>query len=300
MALGVAPKWVNVGDVQTRYFEAGSGEPLLLLPGGTIGAEGASIAETWDLNFLVLAKRYRVFILDKLGQGHTANPLRDEDYCKTAKLNHIADFLRALGLPAVHVAGQSRGGFMAIMLTLRFPELVSSCTVVNSSSMAPGVSLTHLVTGGTCPYPLFSREAQRWVFAHTDFSDETVPEDFVEEGYKVLQLPKYQESHRKMWKEGLASRYYYPDEARLREEAHYRLNLQGTGRPTQIIWGDSDSTATLHRGITLYNMIAARQRHAYLNVFTNAGHHPYRDHPVYFNEMMLGFLDLVSSQPSRG
>src|SRR5262245_33097329 len=245
MALNTAPKWIDVGGVPTRYFEAGAGEPVLLLPGGTIGAEGASIAETWDKNFHVLAQRYRVFILDKLGQGYTGNPLRDEDYCKTAKLNHIADFLQALRLPPVHVVGQSRGGFLTVMLTLRMPELIASCTVVNSSSMAPGVSLTHLVTGGACPYPPFSSEAQRWIFATTDFSDDTVPEYFMEEGYRVRQLPKYQESHRRMWKEGLASRYYYPDEIRLRDEAHYLLRLRGTGRPTQVIWGDSDETATL-------------------------------------------------------
>src|SRR3546814_6337739 len=122
MGLGVDPKWVDVKGIRTRYFEAGTGPSVLLLPGGTIGAEAASIAETWDRNFAFLSRRYRVFVLDKLGQGYTDNPLRDEASTKDAKLDHIIGFLRELKLDRVHVVGQSRGGFLNVLLTTRVPE----------------------------------------------------------------------------------------------------------------------------------------------------------------------------------
>jgi 2-hydroxy-6-oxonona-2,4-dienedioate hydrolase len=34
----------------------------------------------WELNFDRLAEWFRVIAVDKLGQGHTDNPKRDEDY----------------------------------------------------------------------------------------------------------------------------------------------------------------------------------------------------------------------------
>src|SRR3546814_3385132 len=128
MGLGVDPKWVDVKGIRTRYFEAGTGPSVLLLPGGTIGAEAASIAETWDRNFAFLSRRYRVFVLDKLGQGYTDNPLRDEDYTKDAKLDHIIGFLRELDRKSTRLLGQSRGGFLRALLTNRVRGLLPSDT----------------------------------------------------------------------------------------------------------------------------------------------------------------------------
>src|SRR5690606_30888216 len=142
MAMGVAPRWIDAAGIRTRYFEAGQGEPILLVTGGNFGAgDVASIVQTWDRNFIGLAQRYRTIAVDKLGQGHTDNPAQDTDYTMDAVVKHLADFVKALGGEPVHVVGQSRGAMAAACLTLDHPCLVRSCTLVNTSTLAPGVGL---------------------------------------------------------------------------------------------------------------------------------------------------------------
>ena len=82
--------------------------------------------------------------LDKVGQGHTGNPLND-DYTMQAVVDHAATFLKALGLPPVHLVGHSRGGFAATRLTLQHQHLVRSLTIINSGTLMPRVGTNEVV-----------------------------------------------------------------------------------------------------------------------------------------------------------
>jgi 2-hydroxy-6-oxo-6-(2'-carboxyphenyl)-hexa-2,4-dienoate hydrolase len=59
------------------------------------------------LNFDGLAELFHVFAVDKIGQGFTDNPKRDEDYTMAAVVQHAYGFLRTLGLRK----RSSRGAF---------------------------------------------------------------------------------------------------------------------------------------------------------------------------------------------
>lgn len=294
MAMGVEARWVDVDGVRTRYFDAGQGETLLLITGGNFGSsDAASIVETWDRNFLPLSSRSRVVAIDKIGQGYTDNPPHD-DYTMDAVVGHLIGFIRALGLERVHVVGQSRGAMAAACVTLDCPESIRSCTLINTSTLAPGIGLNEVFLGGT-PHPRFSREGQRWLFEECEHDKSIVTEDFLDEAMKVLQLPKYVESVRKMEDEGLKASLFTPRLAQLKEHTLQRIALSGLGRPTQIMWGIEDRTATLDRGIDLFHMIAAKEPDTRLHVFNSAGHHPYREHPAHFHQLMWGFVDSISA-----
>src|SRR3954469_12023847 len=71
-------KFVSVDGIRTRYFEAGSGEALVLIHGGQWPA--TTSAEGWAPIFGRLAQHYHVYAFDKLGMGFTDNPKRDADY----------------------------------------------------------------------------------------------------------------------------------------------------------------------------------------------------------------------------
>ncbi len=112
-------RWLEVEGTRTRYFEAGSGAPIVFIYGGNFGtSESASSAYTWNLNLLPLADRFRTITFDKLGQGQTANPQHDDDYTMQAVVRHAAAFVRAMQLPPVHLVGHSRGAYAAARLAL--------------------------------------------------------------------------------------------------------------------------------------------------------------------------------------
>ncbi|MGH7004799.1 MAG: alpha/beta fold hydrolase, partial [Alphaproteobacteria bacterium] len=161
-------RWIDAGGVRTRYYEAGSGDPIVLIYGGNFGtADSASSAYTWSENIAALAKRFRVIAFDKVGQGHTGNPPND-DYTMAAVVRHAGAFVEAMKLAPVHLVGHSRGGFAAMRLTLEKQHLVRSLTVVNSGTLSPRVGTNEVVLSQP-PFPSYTREGARWVYQNYSF-----------------------------------------------------------------------------------------------------------------------------------
>ncbi len=284
------PKWIDVDGIATRYFEAGSGETIVLFFGGNFGAaDGSNCAIVWELNFEDLAKTYHVVALDKLGQGHTANPKNDDDYTMHAVVQHSAAFMRKLGLSNAHLVGHSRGGYLVSRLTLEFPELVRSCTIIDSGTLGPGVSLTEVVHAKPPGEPL-SRECQQWTYETYSYKPDHITSRWLDAVVEVGELEKTREAIRKMEAEDLKGRVFMPGLQREKAETLHWINEHGMKRPTQIVWGYNDPTAPLELGLRLYEMISAKERQAYFHVINESGHFPYREHPRRFNEILNGFI----------
>jgi hypothetical protein len=286
-------RWLDVDGVATRYFEAGAGEPLVLIYGGNFGTgDSASSAYTWNLNAAALAERFRVIVPDKLGQGETGNP-PDDDYTMAAVVRHVAAFMRKLHLPPAHLVGHSRGGYAAARLAILRHDLVKTLTVVNSGTLSPGVG-TNEVALARPPHPRGSRECVRWVYEHYSHSPAVVTEDWIDAVMATMALPKYQESVRKMEGENLAARLFLPELAREKRETLQWIADGRLQRPVQVIWGFNDRTAVIERGMELFRLIAAHERDTQLHILNAAGHFPFREHPARFNELLAGFVSRQS------
>lgn len=288
-----ARKYIDVAGVKTAYHDAGEGpETVLFVYGGNFGgAEASSSAAVWNLNFGPLAQKYRVIAFDKLGQGYTGVPLRDDDYTMAAVVAHARDFIRAMKLPPVHIVGHSRGGFASARLTLEHPELVRSLSIVSSGTLSPGVG-TNEVTLASPPFPPFTRESARWVYENYCYKPETVTEAWLDVVMDVLSQPVYREGVKKMVEEKLGVRLFLPDLARYKRETLHWINEGRLQRPTQIVWGFNDRTVVAERGVEMFNMISAHERRTTLNIFNEAGHFVYREHPERFNALLDGFVQL--------
>jgi pimeloyl-ACP methyl ester carboxylesterase len=286
-------RFIDIGGVRTCYYEAGSGpETILLIYGGNFGgADSASSAYTWNLNFAALSQRFRVVTLDKLGQGYTDPPLRDEDYTMGAVVAHIRDFAAALSLSGLHIVGHSRGGFIATRLAMEWPALVRSLTIVTSGTLSPGVGTNEVVLARP-PHPPFTRESARWVYENYCFRPETVTEDWIDVVMDVLSQPAYRRGVDKMVGEGLGIRLFLPDLARYKRETLTMINVGRLQRPTQLVWGFNDRTVLVERGMELFAMISAHERRTTFNLFNQSGHFPYREHAARFNALLAGFVDL--------
>ena len=116
-------KCIDVDGINTRYFEKGSGPVVVLFHGGHFGShDAADCSEDWSLNFDGLAEWFHVFAVDKIGQGFSDNPKRDEDYTMAAVVQHAYGFLKTLGLRNVHPVGHSRGAYLVARLALEHDE----------------------------------------------------------------------------------------------------------------------------------------------------------------------------------
>ncbi len=289
------PRDIDVGGIRTRYYDEGSGEPLVFIYGGNFGSDtSAPSARCWDLNFVPLSKRFRTIALDKLGQGYTDNPKRDEDYTMAAVVRHATDFVRALKLPPVHLVGHSRGGYIATRLALEAQHLVRSITIINSGTLSPGVSSNETVLS-RCPHPPYTRESARWIYQGYCFKPETVTDDWIDVVYEVMQQTKHRETVRKMMTEQLGVTQFLPALARDKRETLDWIEEGRLQRPVQIIWGYNDRTIEAQYSFDVYRRIAAHERRTTLTFFNESGHFPYREHPERFNALMTRFVSGFSA-----
>jgi len=190
-------KFIDVNGIRTRYFEKGAGPIVVLFHGGHFGShDAADCAEDWSLNFDGLAHWFHVYAVDKIGQGYSDNPQRDEDYTMATVVNHAYGFLKALGLRHVHPVGHSRGAYLVARLTLEHPELFDSCILVDTNTLAPGISKNETVMANP-PKPRLSRESQRWVLQKYSYGFEHISEEWLDVMMNIAALPKYQEAVKK-------------------------------------------------------------------------------------------------------
>jgi 3-oxoadipate enol-lactonase len=109
---------VRAGNVDIWTEQVGEGPDVLL-----IGGAGDTV-ESWQFQLDGLADRYRLTAFDNRGAGRTAMPVGRVSAESMA--DDAAAVLRALDIPAAHVAGFSGGSIIAQELALRHPKPVRS------------------------------------------------------------------------------------------------------------------------------------------------------------------------------
>jgi pimeloyl-ACP methyl ester carboxylesterase len=283
-------KFVDVDGIRTRYFDKGSGPVVVLFHGGHFGShDAADCAEDWSLNFDGLAQWFRVVAVDKIGQGFTDNPRSDEDYTMAAVVQHAYGFLRALGLRNVHPVGHSRGAYLVARLTLEHPELFRTCILVDTNTLAPGISKNETVMANP-PQPRLGRESQRWVLQKYSYGYEHITEEWLDVMMRIAALPKYREAVKKMEEVGLRTTRFLPHLARQKDETLGIIRDRGFGMPTLLAWAYNDPTASIDQGHALFSLIARGTPDSRMVIFNRAGHFSYREHPAEFNEMLRSFV----------
>jgi pimeloyl-ACP methyl ester carboxylesterase len=120
----VAASRIDTGDVGLWVEQRGEGPDVLLIAGLS------DPAEAWQFQLEGLADRYRVTAFDNRGAGRT--PLPEGPLSMEMMADDAAALLRALEIPAAHVAGFSGGSLIAQELTLRHPELVRSLVLMST------------------------------------------------------------------------------------------------------------------------------------------------------------------------
>lgn len=287
-------KHIDIDGVDTVYYDAGAGEPVFFIYGGNFGSpNSASSAKAWELNFGPLSRSHRTIAFDKLGQGLTGNPKRDEDYTMGAVVDHAIRVIEELQLPPVHLVGHSRGGFAAIRIALVRPDLVRSVTIVSSGTLSPRPSTNEIMLTRV-PYPHYSREGARWVYEGYCCLKDRVTDDWIDGVHDILQLPKYRETVKKIAEEGLSSTYFMPQLAEMKLETLTWLEHGRLQRPAQIIFAQDDPTVHPEGAFDLFDLIARHQHHVRVHIINKAGHFSYREHPERFNALISTFVDTVS------
>lgn len=111
-------KFVQMNHGKTRYWEAGSGTPTLLLH----GAGWNSGCENWALAMGPLSQHLRVLALDALNWG--TGDILDQEFSFAYLVDHIREFMDVLDIRQANVVGHSMGGWLLTLLCYESPNRV--------------------------------------------------------------------------------------------------------------------------------------------------------------------------------
>jgi 2-hydroxy-6-oxo-6-(2'-carboxyphenyl)-hexa-2,4-dienoate hydrolase len=287
-------KFVDVDGIRTRYFEKGNGDALLLLHGGQpTGRAGGALA--WTRNFDGLSERFRVFALDRLGQGQTGNPKTQSDYENYYQgvIDHAYGFIEAMGLEKVHLVGHSQGGWPVTRLALDHPDLVS-CVVNVDSVMAAGETNLHTaryylhITTGVHPESGETAHSIRRTRELQSHTLNNITLAGASRGLTLAQQPKILEADKELQKLQMSPRH--PAFQSLRDQARQEIKYGKLTVPSLIIWGYNDPSSPFEGGLELFEFINAAATHeSRMYVFNNAGHSSYVEYPEEFNSVVTNF-----------
>lgn len=287
-------KYLDADGIRTRYFDAGKGEPVVLLHGGVMGERNAAAsAEDWEMNFEAIAGSHRAVAVDRLGQGRTDNPARNADYTMGTVTAHLVAFLRVLGQGPYHLVGHAEGGYLALRLAVYEPDLVASCVIVDSDTAAPGVGRSEYVLA-TNPHPRGSAEAVRFTHEARSADPGHVSPAWLDRQMAFLGDEKHQHAIAKMGDEGLRASQFGPKLLAERLDLLDRITLRPVQRPVLAYWGYNDPVAPIEMGLKLYDMIAKHQFRTQMHTVNKTGYFSFRERPEEFSRVICEFVEGVS------
>lgn len=133
-----APQSIEAGGRRLRYLAMGTAgaAPLLLIHG--FGGD----LNNWLFNQPALAESRQVYALDLPGHGGSTKSLESTSLPGLAAA--VREFLDSADLPAVHLAGHSLGGAVALCLARDAPRRVRSLTLIASAALGPEINIDYL------------------------------------------------------------------------------------------------------------------------------------------------------------
>jgi len=122
--------FVDDGDAQLYFQEAGRGEPVIFIHGHSFDHS------EWDPQFPEFAKKFRTITYDCRGYGRSSMPVEGHEFLHAEDLIKLMD---KLGIEKAHLVGLSMGGFIvADMLALHTDRILTATAASGDVFPVPG------------------------------------------------------------------------------------------------------------------------------------------------------------------
>jgi len=272
-------QFIDIGAIKTRYWQAGSnGSAVVLLHG-----IACSVLE-WERNVEALGAKHRVFAVDLLGFGLSDKP-EDETYTIRRLSHFVLDFMSALGIDKVHVAGNSLGGRIALDCALIAPERMASLLLVDPAGV-DGPSTLFEFRLATVPVlgELFTRPNRLgtrmlWRKAFADPAT-FVTEDMVRTKVTLASQPGAQSAFLKTLRSFVGFRGF-----RMEAVAELHAALPRVLTPTLVVWGANDQFVPPAHAEALRRLMPNVE----IQTWERCGHAPQIECSQKFNAAALDF-----------
>jgi pimeloyl-ACP methyl ester carboxylesterase len=261
--------YVQMTQGKTRYWEAGSGTPTILLH----GAGWNSGCENWALAMGPLSQHLRVLAMDCLNWG--AGDVLDQEFSFAYLVDHVREFMDVLGIEQANVVGHSMGGWILSLLCYESPDRVRRAVNVAGGGAATR-PLQNMVQ-----FKVPEPDAIRQHYARlADASGGWLTADELAATFiRKRDLPGHPEAFAKVMR--------HMTDPTTRQRYNTLRRLPHIKVPTLVIWGRDDPVNSLEEvGIPTAQGIPR----AKFLIYDNTGHAVPAEQPERFARDVLEFL----------
>lgn len=259
-------QYLEMNHGKTRYWEAGTGYPTILIH----GAGWTSGCESWTLNIGPLSEKYRVLAIDCLNWG--LGDVYDQEMSFAYLVDHVREFMDLLKIEKANFIGHSMGGWIVTLLAYESPDRVNKLINVDGGGTATRPLQNMVEFKVPSPEQIKTQLAHRYAEGRVD--TEEVAQTFI----KKAELPGHGDAFGKVMK--------HMTEPKTRQRYNTLRRLPLIKAPTLVIWGRDDETNALEIGEATAKGIPG----AKLVVLDNTGHMVPQSRPDEFNKLVLEFL----------
>ncbi len=266
---------IDASGIPTRRLVAGEGPDVVFLH-GTSGH-----LEAFTRNFVAHVQAgYRCHAIDMLGHGYTGKP--DYDYEISRYVEHLRNFLDAVGIRQANLAGESLGGWVAAAFAAESPERVKTIQLIAAGGTKANPEIMERIKTSTRQAVLTDdRELTHKrlnLLMHNPAKD--VSEELVDVRHRIYHHPEFVRNidHLLCLQEM---------EVRQRNLLRPETLAKLAGIPTLIIWGNNNPFGDVPEARKMHEDIPGSE----LVLFEDCGHWPQHEHADRYNALALEFLD---------
>jgi len=237
-----------------RYIDEGHGDVLLLLHGlfGALSNFSAIIDE--------FSTRYRVVVpILPLFELEVVNSTID------GLMEYVENFISYKELNKFNLLGNSLGGHISLLYTLKHQENVKTLILTGSSGLFENSIGDSYPKKGDYEFVKAKTE-------YTFFHPETATKELIDDVFEIV-------NNREK-----AIRVLYIARSAIRHNV--RNSLHTINIPVKLIWGREDKITPLFAGEEFERILP----NAELTILEECGHAPMMEYPVIFNEILGQFL----------
>jgi 2-hydroxy-6-oxo-6-(2'-carboxyphenyl)-hexa-2,4-dienoate hydrolase len=290
---GYEPEFVDVDGIRTRYYDVGSGDPLVLIHGNNWS--GSSSANSWSKTFEHLSDRFRVLAFDRIGCGLTDNPDDPEEFRYRSDVDHVLGFVEAMGLNTCHLAGWSRGGGLATRVAVEEPALFDTLVICNSATLGPAAGDGNHRRDIIFEMDEFGLEKtdpewMEYFYDHYSHRKGYITDRRCRTAAYMERREKARETARIMDEEGEMARWQETlDDAM--DETHQRIKDGVLDMPVLYVFGRDDPTVPPVMALAAFDMIGQTNPDIRMKVFNRCGHMIFLEYPEEFSRTVTEFVD---------
>ena len=269
--IDIEEKYIVVEGIRTRFVQAGSGEPLILVHG--IGGP-----LMWKRVVKPLSQYFQVVVVDLPGFGESGCP--HEEYSTEKYTEFLDHFLTAINLRKASFAGVSYGGQIVAGFSCEYPDRVLKLILICSTGLLESKKffendISWIAISSFMKNTVLRSERLMCIFGRRSFYHiENRPAELCSMFYRQLS----QNGKREAWLNSL--RNTFDGCTKLREK------LSSLNVPTLIIWGEHDQTVPVQFAHQFEQLIPDSM----VKIFPECAHSVPLERPQEFCDAIVKFI----------